>query len=238
MKNQNLAIDIQNVTKKYVIHYEKPTMVETFIKKPNKSFNALTNVSLKIYHGEKIGIIGPNGAGKTTLLKIISGITTPTSGHIKTNGRIVSLIDLEAGFHPELSGAQNIYLNGMLLGMSRTEIKNKMEKIIDMADLNGFIDVPLFTYSDGMKLKLGFSIAINADPEILILDEGIWAGDLKFQKLSSKKIGELFKMNKTIIIATHWLDYIRKNCNRVILIKNGKVVKDGSTKVISSYINA
>jgi len=180
---------------------------------------------MEINKGEKVGIIGPNGSGKTTLLKIIAGITSQTSGKIITDGKIVSLIDLEAGFHPDLIGEQNIYLNGMVLGMSKLEIKDKISQIIDFADIGQFIDVPMFTYSEGMKLRLGFSVAVHADPDILILDESMNAWDIDFQKKAQKKIEEFFKMGKTILIVTHWLDFVRKNCNKVITLEKGRISK-------------
>lgn len=126
----------------------------------------------------------------------------------------------------------------MLLGMSKKDIENKIKDIIKLADIGDFIDVPLFTYSEGMKLKLGFSIAVNIDPDILILDEGIWAGDLKFQQLSLAKLNEFFQMKKTIIVVSHWLEYIKKNCNRIIIIKKGRVTRDGKVGIIRSYANS
>jgi len=221
----SIAIRLKNVSKKYIIHHQKPTLVEKIINGKDEEFWALKNVNMEINKGEKVGIIGPNGSGKTTLLKIIAGITSQTSGKIITDGKIVSLIDLEAGFHPDLIGEQNIYLNGMVLGMSKLEIKDKISQIIDFADIGQFIDVPMFTYSEGMKLRLGFSVAVHADPDILILDESMNAWDIDFQKKAQKKIEEFFKMGKTILIVTHWLDFVRKNCNKVITLEKGRISK-------------
>jgi len=187
---------------------------------------ALNALNLTVKAGERVGIIGPNGSGKTTLLKIISGITTPTSGTIKTKGRIVSLIDLEAGFHQDLTGYQNIYLNGLLLGMRKNEISGKLKQIVAFADIGGFIDAPLFTYSSGMKLRLGFSIAINTNPEILIVDEGFFVGDDNFQHKTSKIIQDFSKRKKTILLVSHWLDYIHTTCNRIITFEKGRIIKD------------
>jgi ABC-type polysaccharide/polyol phosphate transport system ATPase subunit len=235
-KNNDFAIKLTNVSKKYKIHHEKPTLVEHLIKGKHEEFWALKDINLTIRKGEKIGIIGPNGSGKTTLLKIIAGITSPTSGSIQTNGKIVSLIDLEAGFHPDLTGYQNIFLNGMLLGMKKDEIESKLQAIISFADIGKFIDIPIYTYSSGMQLRLGFAISIFANPDVLILDENVSAGDENFQKKSLAKIQEFFKIGKTIILVSHWLAYIRKNCKRVILIENHTLKNDGGASVISRYL--
>lgn len=238
MKNQ-IAIKLTNVTKQYTIHHEKPTLVEKMVKGvrqlAEEKFLALHDVSLTIKKGEKVGIIGPNGSGKTTLLKIIAGITTPTSGIVETHGKIVSLIDLEAGFHPDLTGIQNIYLNGMLLGMSKYDITKKLDSIIRFADIGIFIDTPLFTYSQGMKLRLGFSIAIHANPDILLLDENIAIGDEDFQKKSNRTIEKYYKTNKTILIVSHWMDYVNANCQKVVRIIDGKILAVGEKDVLDAY---
>lgn len=229
------TIELINVTKGYHIHHEKPTLVEKLIKSKNEIFTALKNVNLRVYKGEVVGIVGPNGSGKTTLLKIIAGITTPNRGKVITNGKIVSLIDLEAGFHPDLTGEQNVFLNGMLIGMSRKEISEKLISIVRFSGIGKFIDTPLFTYSQGMKLRLGFSVAIHADPDILIMDEGVAVGDENFQKKSQKKIQEFLNKRKTVLIASHWLSYIKENCNRIIVMNAGKIIKDGSVSLVNKY---
>lgn len=212
----NIAIQLTNVSKKYEIHHEKPTLVEKFVKGKNETFWALKNINLTIKKGERVGIIGPNGSGKTTLLKIITGITTPTAGTVTTKGKVVSLIDLEAGFHEDLTGYQNIFLSGMLLGLSRQEIETKLSAIISFADIKQFIDTPLFTYSSGMKLRLGFSVAIHADPDILLLDEVMVMGDEDFQKKSKSKIDQIFKGGATSIMVSHIIGHLQANCNRII----------------------
>lgn len=236
MKN-NLAIKLINVSKKYTIHHEKPTLAERIFNGSTEEFWALKYINITIKKGEKIGIIGPNGSGKTTLLKIIAGVTSPTSGEILTNGKIVSLIDLEAGFHPDLTGEQNISLNGMLLGMSKQEIMEKLSAIIKFADIGQFIDTPLFTYSEGMRLRLGFSIAVHAEPDILILDEGLSAGDNNFQKKAAVKLQNFFFQGKTIIVVSHWFDFLKKNCQRILIVNKGHVISDGTIKIIDSYEN-
>lgn len=233
--NSHIAIQLTNISKKYEIHHEKPTLVEKFVKGRNETFWALKNISLTIKKGERIGIIGLNGSGKTTLLKIISRITTPTEGTVTTNGKIVSLIDLEAGFHEDLTGEKNIYLNGMLLGLTKQEIKEKISDIIRYADIKQFIDAPLFTYSQGMKLRLGFAVAVHASPDILILDESITAGDTNFQKKLQLSMKNFFDAGKTIIIVSHWLEFIHTTCRRILLIETGQLVQDGGIGIIKNY---
>lgn len=233
-----VAIQLKNATKTYELHHEKPTLSERILqeKKPQR-FTALSKLDLVVYKGEKIGIVGSNGSGKTTLLKIIAGITTLTSGSLQTKGKIVSLIDVSAGFHPDLTGRENIFLNGLVIGMNKKEIQQKYKKIVEFADIGKFIEAPLYTYSEGMRLRLGFSVAIHADPEILILDEGISAGDLNFQQKLNTKIQEAFKQGKTILIVSHVLEYLQLYCNKILWIKKGKLVKFGGTSVIEDYRN-
>lgn len=232
-----IAIQCKNISKEYTIHHEKPTFIERVFKKDsNEKFSALSHISLTVKKGDKIGIIGPNGAGKTTLLKIISGITTPTRGKITRTGKIISLIDLEAGFHPDLTGIQNIYINGLLLGMPRQTIENNLRSIIDFAGIHKFIDVPLFTYSMGMKLRLGFAIAIHADPEILIIDESFGVGDESFYKKAKKSIDKLFQKNTTIIIVSHHMNFIKKYAKKILLLENGRIQKVGNKTLIKYYL--
>jgi len=236
MKDEIFAIKITGIYKKYIVHHEKPTMVEKIIKGKDEEFFALKNINLIIKKGDRVGIIGPNGSGKTTLLKIITGITTPTFGKIDTFGRVVSLIDLSAGFHPDLTGDENILLNGLLIGMSKKEIKSKVAKIISYASIGKFINAPLFTYSEGMKLRLGFSIAIHSDPDILVLDENIAVGDLDFGKKSFETIKTMFKKNKTIIVSSHDTGLLNKICKKIVWLENGKIKAYGnSASIIKKY---
>jgi lipopolysaccharide transport system ATP-binding protein len=233
---QNIAIHISQISKKYIVHHEKPTLMEKIIKGQDEEFYALRNINLQIKNGERVGLIGPNGSGKTTLLKIIAGITTPTSGTIKTSGRVVSLIDLAAGFHPDLTGVENILLNGLLIGMTKNEIKKRLNEIIEYAGIGKFIDAQLFTYSEGMKLRLGFSIAVHANPDILILDENIAVGDMDFGKKSFRTINKLVKQGKTVVISSHDVNLLKKICTSVVWLENGIIrLKGKAGFVISKY---
>lgn len=231
---KNVSVKLTNVSKKYTLHHEKPTLVENILaRKKEDEFWALNNINLSIMKGEKVGIIGPNGSGKTTLLKIISGITTPTTGVVLTRGKVVSLIELSAGFQPDLTGEENILLNGLLIGMIKKEIRKKMGKIIKFAGVGKFIDAPFYTYSSGMALRLGFSIAIYANPDILVLDEHLSVGDQEFQIKSYNKIVDLYKKGKTILNVSQHAYFINKFCNKVILLKSGKIKKSGSAKQVA-----
>jgi len=223
-KNRPLVIDLAKVSKSYWLHHQKPTLVENISgllrgQQAKEKFTAISNLNLKVYAGDKIGIYGPNGVGKSTLLKLIAGISSPTSGEIKVEGRVISLMDLTAGFHPDLTGEENILLNGLIVGMSKQEIESRKQAIIEFSGLGDFINVPLYTYSNGMKLRLGFSVAIHADPDILLLDEVISAGDEAFKSKTAATMKELFKNDKTVIIVSHWLDYLEKNCDRLIFLE-------------------
>lgn len=232
----DIAISLTDVSKIYTLSGERPTLVETiFSRKKKKQFKALDKINITIHKGEKIGIIGHNGSGKTTLLKLIAGITTPTSGTIKTNGTVASLIELTAGFHPDLSGRENIFLNGILVGMDLKEVKNKLNKIIEFADIGQFIDEPLYGYSEGMKMRLGFSVAVHADPSILILDEYIGTGDANFQKKSGEKIEQFFREKKTILLVSHWTEFLKKHCDKILHLENGKKKFYGDASILADY---
>jgi len=233
---KNTAIKLTGVSKTYELHHERPTLVEKFVNGRNETFWALKNINVSIYKGERVGIIGPNGSGKTSLLKIIVGITSPSRGVVTTHGKIVSLIDLMAGFHPDLAGYDNIFLNGMLLGMDKQEITKKLDKIIAFADIKQFIDSPLFTYSSGMALRLGFAIAVHANPDILLLDENMSTGDKAFQKKSQAKLRTFFKKGKTILIASHNMNFINQNCHRILLMTKGKLAGDGNRRMFHKYL--
>jgi len=200
-------------------------------------FWALKDINFEVKQGEVLGIIGKNGAGKSTLLKILSQITEPTSGKIEIYGRVASLLEVGTGFHPELSGRDNIYMNGTILGMTRREIDNKLDEIIDFSGVEKFIDTPVKFYSSGMKVRLGFAVAAHLDPEILIIDEVLAVGDAEFQRKCLGKMDELSKDDgRTVLFVSHDLSSVKKICTSAILLKNGKVDVTGKTEqVVESY---
>lgn len=236
MKN-SAGIILKGITLNYEINHERSqTLKETiinfvhkrkFVENKKTIFSALKNVDLEIYHGDRIGVIGGNGAGKSTLLKVISGIINPTSGAIECRGRIQPLIEIAAGFNPELTGRENIYLNGYMLGFSKKQIKEKESEIIDFAQIGEFIDVPVKYYSSGMSVRLAFSVATAIEPEYLVFDELLSAGDASFQLKAQKKIDDLVNRAKILILVSHDVETIRKTCNRVAVLQSGRVVFDG-----------
>ncbi len=238
------VIKVQNVSKKFRIYHEKNLNLKyavlNFLTGKRSSyydeFWALKNINLDIKKGETIGIIGENGSGKSTLLKLIAKILYPDEGDIFTQGKIASLIEIGAGFHAELSGRENIYINGSILGFTKREIDANLEKIIDFSGLQKFIDNPIKTYSSGMYVRLGFSIAIHVDPDILLVDEILAVGDEKFQKKCLQKIAAFKKQEKTIVIVSHDLQTIEEICDRVYLLDDGLLVSEGNpVDVISEY---
>lgn len=201
-----------------------------------EDFWALKNINFSINQGDKIGIIGHNGAGKTTLLKLLSRITQPTTGSIKIKGRIASLLEVGTGFHPELSGRENIYLNGAILGMNRAEIKRKFDEIIDFAEIEKFLDTPVKRYSSGMYVRLAFAVAAHLEPEILLVDEVLAVGDAAFQKKSLGKMEDVSKEGRTIIFISHNMHAMRQLCERGILLNRGMIQNIGSTsQIINEY---
>lgn len=193
-------------------------------------FWALRNVSFEINHGETVGIIGKNGAGKSTLLKILSRITIPTTGRISITGRMGSLLEVGTGFHPELTGRDNVYLNGVILGMNREEVRKRFDEIVSFAELDQFIDTPVKRYSSGMRVRLAFSVAALLQPEILLLDEVLAVGDIRFQAKCRQRIQDLVASGRTIILVAHSMGAIVNFCNRVIWLENGQVRFDGEAE--------
>ncbi|MEF3353294.1 ABC transporter ATP-binding protein [Paenibacillus sp. GYB006] len=237
--DHKLAVIADQISKEYKL-YKKPTdrLKEAITrKKLHDSFNALNGVSFSVSKNECIGIVGKNGSGKSTLLKIITGVLTPTSGHILINGKISALLELGAGFNPDLTGLENIYLNGTIMGFSHKEMESRLEEILEFADIGDFIHQPVKTYSSGMFVRLAFSVAINVEPDILIVDEALSVGDLRFQQKCYRKIDEL-KKSKTIIVVSHDMSVINKYCDRVIWINEGRLVGEGTPKEISKRYQA
>ena len=197
----------------------------------------LKGINLEINRGEFCVLLGPSGSGKSTLLKLITKIIYPTQGKIMTNGKVTSLLELGAGFHPDFSGRENIYFNASIFGLSKKEIDRRLDDIIAFSELEEFIDNPVRTYSSGMYMRLAFSVAINVDADILLIDEILAVGDQHFQDKCFKKLEDLRDSNKTIVIVTHSLDSVKKLCNRAIWIKDGIVEEDGDTKmVVEKYL--
>ena len=205
----------------------------------SNSFWALKDVSFDVGRGEVVGIIGRNGAGKSTLLKLLSRITEPTEGHIVLDGRVGSLLEVGTGFHPELTGRENIFLNGAILGMTRGEIARKFDEIVDFSEVEAFLDTPVKQYSSGMYTRLAFAVAANLEPEILIVDEVLAVGDAAFQKKCLGKISDVAREGRTVLFVSHSMATISRLCRRVILLDAGSVVIDGSTSAaIHAYLHA
>jgi len=205
------------------------------IKLEEKEFWALKNVSFNIDRGDVVGIMGPNGAGKSTVLKLLSKIMNPNKGSMKINGRLAALIEVTAGFHPELTGRENVYLNGTILGMRRKEIENKFDEIVEFSGVEEFIDTPVKRYSSGMYSRLGFSVAAHMDPDILLIDEILSVGDIAFQAKCAAKIRELLFSGATVLLVSHQLNMIQSLCKRAILLQNGEVVRDGKVDDVFPY---
>ncbi len=204
----------------------------------NEKLYALDNINLDIKEGDTLGIIGSNGAGKSTLLKILSRVTAPTTGNIYVKGRIASLLEVGTGFHPELTGRENTYLNGAILGMSKKEIDNKLKDIIEFAEIERFIDTPVKRYSSGMYVRLAFAVAAHLEPEILVVDEVLAVGDYQFQQKCLGKMGDISQGGRTVLFVSHQLSMIKALCNKCILLDHGKLIKVGETQdVIEEYIS-
>ncbi|MEI6040060.1 MAG: polysaccharide ABC transporter ATP-binding protein [Candidatus Berkelbacteria bacterium] len=231
-------IKIEKISKRYMIgrnesYYSLRDQIANFFsfkKRPkSEEFWALKNINLEIKKGETIGIIGRNGAGKSTLLKVLSQITPPTTGRIQMHGRVASLLEVGTGFHPELTGRENIFLNGAILGMSRAEIKRKFDDIVAFAEIGSFLDTPVKKYSSGMYVRLAFAVAAHLEPEILIVDEVLAVGDAKFQKKSLGKMSDIAHEGRTVIFVSHNMASIKALCSRAIVLEHGKKVFDGDT---------
>jgi lipopolysaccharide transport system ATP-binding protein len=255
------VISVENLSKKYIIGHQKQERYTTlrdvlangarqaahklahpFAAPENdpthEEFWALKDVSFDIRQGDRVGIIGRNGAGKSTLLKILSRITEPTSGRISIKGRVASLLEVGTGFHPELSGRENIFLNGAILGMSKSEIKSKFDEIVDFAEVEKFLDTPVKRYSSGMYVRLAFAVAAHLEPEILIVDEVLAVGDAQFQKKCMGKMEEVGTEGRTILFVSHNMVSIQKLCGSGILLRDGVVQEAGTIeKVIETYLN-
>ena len=238
-------IKIENVSMKFNLEIEKDfSMKQAFVnlftkkkkKKKNEDFWALKDVSFNIGKGEVVGLIGSNGAGKSTLLKVVSGVMKPTKGKVKVKGVISPMIELGAGFDGNLTARENIYLNGAILGYSKEFLDDKFDEIVEFSELKDFLDVPVKNFSSGMTAKLAFSIATIVNPEILIVDEILSVGDIKFQEKSKKKMMEMIKGGTTVLYVSHSLQSIKELCTKVVWLEHGKVIKMGDTnKICDAY---
>lgn len=228
------AIRVKNVSKMYKLYgRNRDRIIDAFglSKKPRyQEHFALDHLSFDIEKGETVGIIGTNGAGKSTILKIITGVLNPSDGDVEINGRISALLELGAGFNPEYTGIENIYLNGTMMGFSKEEVQDRMDSILSFADIGDFVYQPVKTYSSGMFVRLAFAVAINIDPEILIVDEALSVGDVFFQAKCYNKFDEFKKMGKTILFVSHDLGSISKYCDRVVLLNKGNKLAEGAPK--------
>lgn len=224
--DNNIAIELRNVKKEFFLYRnEKEKFLSIFLKRNIKKHITLKTINLKIYKGEVVGIVGRNGAGKSTLLKIITGVTFPTTGEVIVNGRVGALLELTAGFKPEMTGRENIYLKGTVLGLKNEEIKEIEKDIIDFADIGEYIDQPVRTYSSGMKIRLGFSINVNIKPDILIIDEALSVGDNEFKKKCREKIQELVKEHITVLFVSHNEKAVNDFCTRILYLEKGLIIE-------------
>jgi len=239
MKKQDTdySIIINNMSKRFKLVYDKPfTLKErlVFWKKSKVGYHeVLKNIDLKIKKGETVALIGTNGSGKSTLLKLMTKIIYPTTGEVKTYGKLTSLLELGAGFHPDFTGRENIYFNASIFGLTAAEIDARVQDIIDFSELGEFIEAPVRTYSSGMYMRLAFSVAINVDAEILLIDEILAVGDQHFQDKCFEKLYELKNSDKTIVIVSHSLSAIEKLCARAIWVYEGKIRMDGKTSTVT-----
>ena len=235
-------IEFKNVSKQF--SKQKQKTFKEFLpalflgEKTHDYIKALTDINFEIKRGETIGIIGPNGSGKSTILKLIAGVMHPNSGIVTINGKVSPLIELGAGFHPELSGRENIFLNGAILGLNQKQIQQQFDNIVQFSDLKEFIDEPIKHYSSGMYMRLGFSIAVHCSPEILIIDEILAVGDPPFQQKCLHKMNEFKKNNITIIFVSHELDIVQNFCSRCIYLNKSRIIFDGPPKsAIQKYLH-
>lgn len=241
MEKNEIVIKVSNMSKDFKLYYDKAnTLKEKIIfwnRSKNDVLHILKNISFEVEKGETIALIGTNGSGKSTLLKLLTKIIYPNKGKIEIKGRLTSLLELGAGFHPDFSGRENIYFNAAIFGMTRAEIDKRIQDIIDFSELHDFIDNPVRTYSSGMYMRLAFSVAINVDAEIILIDEILSVGDQRFQDKCFAKMKELTRQDKTIIIVTHSMDTVKEFCNRAVWLYDGHIKMDGKVKdVVPEYL--
>src|SRR5947208_6871804 len=225
------AITVDGISKRFRLYRERPTSLKERIvrfRMHAEELWALRDVSFDVPQGQTLGLIGPNGSGKTTLLKVIAGILRPTEGIVTTRGRVAALLALAAGFHPELTGRENVYLNAAILGLSRRETDRLFDDIVAFAELEDFVDNQVKFYSSGMYVRLGFAVAVHVDPAILLVDEVLAVGDIAFQRKCLDKVEEFRREGRTIIFVTHAPDLVRRICDRVVRLNQGRIVREGA----------
>lgn len=237
-----VTIEIADVTKSFTLRHQR-SMKELFVasvkgKDRSNSFDALAGVTFDIREGETVALLGFNGSGKSTLLKLIAGVMRPDSGSIRTRGRVAGLIEVGAGFHPDLTGRENVYMNGAILGMSEKSIEQRFDDIVAFSEIEKFIDTEVKFYSSGMFLRLAFSVAVHSDPEVFLIDEILAVGDEPFQKKCLARIRELSAEGRTLVIVSHDLDMVAKLCDRGILLEKGRIVADGETHGVVKHMRA
>lgn len=235
---ENPIITFKGVTKEYTLYKnDQERFKALFFKSKKAKINrALSDVSFEICKGEAVGIIGDNGAGKSTLLKLITGVAFPTEGEVHVEGKVAALLELTAGFSMQMTGRENIYLKGYILGLTDNEIKRLEERIIDFAELGDYIDQPVRTYSSGMKMRLGFAINVNIEPDVLVIDEALSVGDATFKKKCKKKIADTIASGVTVLYVSHSADSVKELCSRAIYMKKGKLMFDGpAEEALSIY---
>ena len=240
-KNNDIAIEVNDVDKSFKVYYDKANTLKERILFWNRNRHevreVLSDITLTIHKGETVALVGINGSGKSTLLKLMTQIIYPNKGTIKTYGKLVSLLELGAGFHPDFSGRENIYFNASIFGLSKKEIDARLDDIIAFSELGEYIDNPVRTYSSGMYMRLAFSIAINVDAEILLIDEILAFGDQHFQERCYEKMMELKKEGKTMVFVTHSMSAVKKFCDRAVWLSNGRIRMDGNTEdVVNEYL--
>lgn len=241
MLNNDFAIRIENVTKTFKLYLDKPnTLKERLVRgyKNKTDYRLILNdINLEIKKGETVALIGVNGSGKSTLLKLMTKIIYPNKGKVETNGKLTSLLELGAGFHPDFTGRENIYFNASIFGLTKKEIDKRVDAIIEFSELGDLIDSPVRTYSSGQYMRLAFSVAINVDAEILLIDEILAVGDQHFQEKCFDKLEELASSEMTIVIVSHSLESLKTLCKRAVWIHEGKIAMDGEcSKVVDEYL--
>jgi ABC-type polysaccharide/polyol phosphate transport system ATPase subunit len=239
-----MARDVAKVYRRFLHQNQFKTLKSALLRgsllsdlRPDQTFTALDGVSFEVPAGTTFGVIGENGSGKSTLLKLTAGITKPTRGELRVNGRVSALIELGAGFHPEISGRENVAINGIMLGLTRREVEERFDEIVAFAELERFIDAPVKTYSSGMYMRLGFAVAIHVDPDVLLVDEVLAVGDEAFTRKCLDKVGEFRRRGKTIVLVTHSLGLVEKMCDEALWLRQGRVADRGDPKrVVDAYL--